>query len=196
MATSFAQALSTQSSGRASWCFLLLEYLDEFATLAWYLVADGKRVEHTFSRTMAELDSIPFEPCIPTLAFNQARDVLITQAIAVVSDARTEEGDDWLSKSESFGSLPDLPRLALMLRMIIRSSESDVAKFLGVSPSVVQALVDFEIERLRVALPIAAVTASHQGWVSLDFGISQESSTDTTVKFTPEQARSRKRNVA
>src|ERR1700757_570762 len=100
MASSFEQALSSQSSGRGSWCFLLLEHMDEFATLAWYLVADSKRVEDTFSRTMAKLDTIPFEPLIPALTYNQARDVLITQAIAIVLDVRTEEGDAWSSKSE------------------------------------------------------------------------------------------------
>jgi hypothetical protein len=37
-------------------CFLLPEHLDEFATLVWHLVADGKLVEDTFARTMAKLD--------------------------------------------------------------------------------------------------------------------------------------------
>jgi hypothetical protein len=195
MATSFAEALSAQSSGRASWCVLLLEHLDEFAALAWYLVADGKRVEDTFARTMTKLDTIPCECYLPALTYNQARDILITQAIATVSDARTGGGDEWLSRPESFDSLPDLPRLAFMLRIIIRSTESDVARFLGVSSSVVQTLVDYEIERLRVALPIAAVKASHQGWVSFDFGDGHETSTDT-MKFTPEHASCHKRKVA
>jgi hypothetical protein len=49
------------------WGIVLLEHLDDFATLAWYLVADGKLVEDTFSRTLAKLDTIPFEVSIPAL---------------------------------------------------------------------------------------------------------------------------------
>src|ERR1700723_4543852 len=91
MATSFASVPLTPSPKSASWCFLMLEHLDEFATLVWYLVADGKLVEDTFARTMAKLDMTAFESSIPALAYNQARDVLITQAIALLSDARREE---------------------------------------------------------------------------------------------------------
>ena len=94
MATSFASASLTSSPRSASWCFLLLEHLDEFARLVWYLVADGKLVEDTFARTMAKLDMTPFESSIPALAYSQARDVLITQAIVVLSDARKEEDEN------------------------------------------------------------------------------------------------------
>jgi hypothetical protein len=45
MATSFASISLTPSPRSASWCFLLLEHLDEFATLVWYLLADGKLVD-------------------------------------------------------------------------------------------------------------------------------------------------------
>jgi hypothetical protein len=75
----------------ASWCFLMLEHLDEFAKLLWYFVADGKLVEDTFARTIAKLDMTAFESSIPALVYSQARDVLITQAITVLSDARSEE---------------------------------------------------------------------------------------------------------
>jgi len=88
MATSFTSVSFIPPPKSASWCFLLLEHLDEFATLVWYLVADGKLVEDTFARTMAKLDMTAFESSIPALAYSQARDVLITQAIAVLSDAR------------------------------------------------------------------------------------------------------------
>ncbi len=138
MATSFASVSFTPSPRSASWCFLLLEHLDEFATLAWYLVADGKLVEDTLARTIAKLDMTAFEYSVPALAYSQARDVLITQAIAVLSDARREENENRFFRPETFGSLPDNPRLAFMLRLIIRSSEAEVAKFLGVSPSEVQ----------------------------------------------------------
>lgn len=161
MATSFVSVSFTPSTGIASWRFLLLEHLDEFATLAWYLVGDGKLVEDTFSRTMAKLDMISFESSIPALAYNQARDVLITQAIAVLSDVRREEDEIPLLQPTSLGRLPDLPRLAFMLRLIIRSSEAEVANFLNVSPSEVQGLVKYAIDRLSVASPIPASTGWH-----------------------------------
>jgi hypothetical protein len=135
MATSFATVSLTASPRGASWSFLLLEHLDEFATLAWYLVANGRLVEDTFARTMAKLDMTAFESSIPALAYSQARDVLITEAIAVLSDARREEDENQVFQPNSIGSLPDHLRLAFMLRLGIRSSEVEVAKFLGVSPS-------------------------------------------------------------
>ena len=161
MATSFTSVSSVPSPNSASWCFLLLEHLDEFATLVWYLVADGKLVEDTFARTMAKLDMIAFEASIPTLAYSQAREVLITQAIAVLSDARREEDENQFFQPSSIGSLPDLPRLAFMLRLIIRSPEAEVAKFLDLSPSQVQGLLTYAIDRLSMASPGSALTDCH-----------------------------------
>ena len=161
MATSFASVSFTPSAGSTSWCFLLLEHLDEFARLVWYLVADGQLVEDTFARTMAKLDMTAFESSIPALAYSQARDVLITQAIAALSDARREEDENRVFQSNSFGSLPDHPRLAFMLRLIIRSSDAEVAKFLGISPSEVQGLVKHAIDRLSVVPPISASTGCY-----------------------------------
>jgi hypothetical protein len=155
MATSFEPVSLAPSPKSASWCFLLLEHLDEFAMLAWYLVADGKLVEDTFARTIAKLEMTAFESSIPALAYSQARDVLITQAITVLSDARREEDENLLFQSNSIGSLPDLPRLAFILRLIIRSSETEVAKFLGVSQSEVQGLVMDEIDRLSSVPPLS-----------------------------------------
>jgi DNA-directed RNA polymerase specialized sigma24 family protein len=163
MATSFTSVSFTPSPGSASWCFLLLEHLDEFATLAWYLVADGNLVEDTFARTMAKLDMTAFESSIPALAYNQARDVLITQAIAVLSDARREEDKNRFFQPDSFGSLPDHPRLAFILKLIVRSSEAEVARFLGVSPSEVQGLVKHAIDRLSVVPPISESTGCYDG---------------------------------
>jgi hypothetical protein len=75
MANSFASVPFTPQPGSASWCFLLLEHVDEFATLAWYLVADGKLVEDTFARTIAKLDMTCASPkCYPLrmrTAFNR-----------------------------------------------------------------------------------------------------------------------------
>jgi hypothetical protein len=161
MSTSFTSVSFTPSPKSASWCFLLLEHLDEFATLVWYLVADGKLVEDTFARTMAKLDMTAFESSIPAIPYSQVRDVLITQAIAVLSDRRREEDENQLFQPSSIGSLPDLPRLAFILRWIIRSSETEVAKFLGLSPSEVQGLVTYAIDRLSIVPPISALTGCH-----------------------------------
>ena len=161
MATSFTSVSFTPSPKSASWCFLLLEHLDEFATLVWYLVADGKLVEDVFARTMAKFDMTVFESSIPALAYSQARDVLITQAIAVLSDARKEEDESLFLLPSSIGTLPDLPRLAFMLRLIIRSSETEVAKFLGLSPSEVQGLVTSAIDRLSMVSPSSALTGCY-----------------------------------
>jgi len=158
MATSFVSVSSIPPPKNTSWCFLLLEHLDEFAKLAWYLVADGKLVEDTFARTMAKLDLTAFESSIPALAYSRARDVLITQAIAVLSDARREEDENRLFQPNSTGNLPDHPRLAFMLRLIIRSSEAEVAKILGISQSEVQGLVKHAIDRLSIVQPIFAST--------------------------------------
>src|SRR3984885_7913350 len=161
MATSFTSVSSTPPPKSVSWCFLLLEHLDEFATLVWYLVVDGKLVEDTFARTMEKLDLTAFESSIPALTYSQARDVLITQAIAVLSDARREEDENRFFQPDSFGSLPDHPRLAFMLRLIIRSSEAEVAKFLGVSPSEVQGLVKHAIDRLSSVPPLFISTGCY-----------------------------------
>jgi hypothetical protein len=161
MATSFASVSFTPPPRSASWCFLLLEHLDDFATLAWYLVADGKLVEDTFTRTMAKLDMIAFDSSIPAIAYSQARDVLITQAIAVLSDARREEDENQFFQPDSYGSLPDLPSLAFMLRLIIRPSEAKVAKSLSVSSSEVKELVKYAIDRLSTVPPISASTGCH-----------------------------------
>ena len=161
MATSFTSVSSVPSPNSASWCFLLLEHLDEFATLVWYLVADGKLVEDTFARTMAKLDMTAFDSSIPELTYSQARDVLITEAIALLSDVRREEDENQFFQPSSIGSLPDLPRLAFMLRLIIRSPEAEVAKFLDLSQSQVQGLLMYAIDRLSMASPGSALTGCH-----------------------------------
>jgi DNA-directed RNA polymerase specialized sigma24 family protein len=161
MATSVTSTSFTPSPKSASWCFLLLEHLDEFAALVWYLAADGKLVEDTFMRTMAKLDMTACEPSIPTLAYSQARDFLITQAIAVLSDASREENENPFFQSSSIGGLPDLPRLAFMLRLVIRSSEKEVAKFLGLPPSEVQGLVTYAIDRISMVPAISVLPGRH-----------------------------------
>jgi DNA-directed RNA polymerase specialized sigma24 family protein len=107
---------------------------------------------------MAKLDMTAFESSIPALAYSQARNVLITQAIAVLSDARREEGENRFFQPSSIRGLPDLPRLAFVLRLIIRSSQTEVAKFLGLSPSEVQGLVMYALDRFSVVPPISTLT--------------------------------------
>jgi hypothetical protein len=183
MATSFTHLSLNPTPSTTLWGMVLLEHLDEFATLAWYLAADGKLVEDTFSRTLAKLDTIPFEASTPALTYSQACDVLIAQAIAVVSDIRIEEAGDWSVEPDSVGRLPDLARLAFMLKLIIRSPEPEIAKYLGVSTHEVQALVAHAIDRLSVALPVAAMRTPHQVWVSYAFETRTESSTVATTNF-------------
>jgi DNA-directed RNA polymerase specialized sigma24 family protein len=161
MANSFASVSLTPSQKSASWCFLLLEHLDEFAKLAWYLLADGKLVEDTFARTVEKLDMTAFESSIPALAYSQARNVLIAQAITVLSDARREEDENRFLEPNSTGRSPDHPRLAFMLRLIIRSSEAEVAKFLGVSPAEVQGLVKHAIDRFSSVPPLSVLTGCY-----------------------------------
>ena len=161
MTTSFASVPFIPSPRSASWCFVLLEHLDEFATLAWYLVADGKLVEDTFARTMAKLDMTASQSSTPAFTYSQARDVLIDQAIAVLSDARREEDGNPFFQSNSIDSLPDYPRLAFMLRLIIRSSEAEVAKLLSISLSEVQGLVKYAIDRFSAGPPTFALTGCH-----------------------------------
>jgi hypothetical protein len=151
---------SSASLKNATWCFLLLEYLEEFATLAWYLVADGKLVEETFSRTVTQLDTTPFDAAAPLLAYSQARETLITQALEVLAATRKEEEENRIVEPY-FGELPDLPRLAFMLRFVIQSSESEVAKFLDVTPSRVRELVKSAIDHLRASGPLSVPISWH-----------------------------------
>jgi hypothetical protein len=183
MATLFAPVSLIATPSTTLWGIVLLEHLDELATLAWYLVADGKLVEEAFSRTLATLDTISFDASIPALIYSQARGVLIAQAIAVALDMRIGEAGDWSVEPNSIGRLPDLARLAFMLKLIIRSPDPEIAKYLDASPHEVQALVEYPIDRLRVASPVAAMRAPHQVWVSHAFESRHESSTVATANF-------------
>jgi hypothetical protein len=149
------------SRSNVGWYLLFLEHLDEFATLAWYLVADNQMVEDTILRTMGQLDRIPYEESMPLLSYNQAREVLITQAIAGLGIGKRQAGEDAVFQPGGLGELPDLPRLAFMLKLVLRSSENEVAKFLDVTPSKVRELVQFAIDRLSVRLPFSVLTGCY-----------------------------------
>jgi hypothetical protein len=145
----------------AAWYLLFLEHLDEFATLAWYLVADHRLVEEAILRTMEQLDAIPFDASTPLLAYNQVRETLITQAIAGLGLERKGSEEDASYLPSTLGELPDLPRLAFMLKLVLRSSEIEVAKFLDVTPSRVRELVQAAIDRLSLRMPFSVLTGCH-----------------------------------
>ena len=66
------------------WYCLLLEHLNEFATLAWYFVADSQLVEGVIRRTLKSLHETPFDTSQPLLTYRNARNMVITQAIATL----------------------------------------------------------------------------------------------------------------
>src|ERR1039458_4834080 len=105
MAKSFTESLDP-SPAIGAWCQLLLDHLEDFTTLAWFLVADGKLVEETFSRTMAQLDTTPFDATVPLLAYNHARNILITHAIAVLGATRREEEKNRIFDPSPLSELP------------------------------------------------------------------------------------------
>ena len=143
-----------------AWCLLFLEHLDEFATLAWYLVADHQLVEVTIQRTLAQLEMTPFDASTPLLPYTQAKEALITQAIAGLGlgRKRSEEAECLPS---SLRELPDLPRLAFMLKLVLRSSEIEVARFLDVTPTKVRELVQVAIDRLSLRVPFSVLTGCY-----------------------------------
>ena len=120
----------TAGRDRAGWCLLFLEHLDEFARLAWYLVADAKLVEVAILRTMVRLDEISFDGSTPTLAYSQAWEILIQQSIALLE---LDREDASVPMPPAIVEFPNLVRLALMLKLILRSPELEVAKFLHVT---------------------------------------------------------------
>ncbi|WP_263355215.1 hypothetical protein [Acidicapsa acidisoli] len=151
-------ALPPTSSPRSiPWCYLLLDNLHEFATLAWYLVADGTLVEEVFSRVMKQLDTASFDDSDALTPYNLAREAIITQAVDVLAGRCREEEINFIQADSAY-ELPNLPRLAFLLRFVIRSSESAVARYLDVSPSRVRELVMDEIDYLSVRGPWSVLT--------------------------------------
>jgi hypothetical protein len=74
-----------------------------------------------------------------------------------------------------------------MLKLIVGSPKPEIAKYLGVSPHEVQALVECTIDHLSVASPAAAIRTPHQAWVSCAFESHHESSTVVTTNFISRQ---------
>lgn len=140
---------------KVEWSLLFLGHLDEFARLACFLVANDKLVESVIQRTMIRLDELPFDGSVPNLAYNQAREILIQQSIAVIELDRDDEA---IPMPPTLVELPNLVRLAFMLKVILRSSEGEVAKFLRVTPKRVGELVKTAIEALSLRSPSSVLT--------------------------------------
>ena len=160
MATIESPVALTPSASPQSipWCYLLLDNLHEFATLAWYLVADGALVEKVFSRVMTRLESISFDDSDALVSYELVREAIISEAVEVLAN-KCEDGDGTdFFRSDSTCGFPDLSRLAFMLRFIIRSSETEVARYLDVSPARVRKLVRDEIDYLSVTGPWSVLT--------------------------------------
>jgi hypothetical protein len=68
-----------------------------------------------------------------------------------------------------------------MLKLIIRSPEPEIAKYLGVSANEVRALVEYAVDCLSVASPVAAMRIPHQVWASYAFDTRDESTTAATT---------------
>jgi len=109
MATMTSLSAPLELSRQFEWCSLFLAHLNDFAALAWYLVADGKLVECIVMNSLKSLESIPFDASQPLLTYNQARDMLITEGIAALHLEHT--GTRFDDKFPA-GDLLDLPRLA------------------------------------------------------------------------------------
>jgi hypothetical protein len=111
-------------SRQVEWCLLFLEHLNDFATLTWYLVANGRLVEHVILRALTRLGSISFDTSLPLLTYNQARDMLITEAIATTPNLGLDQHYDGpvFVEPASHCELPDLRRLAFLLGQRLPSS--------------------------------------------------------------------------
>jgi DNA-directed RNA polymerase specialized sigma24 family protein len=104
---------------------------------------------------MIQLDATPLDTTDLELAYNQAREILIAQAISVLWNARRNEEENGHILPTLMGELPDLPRLAFVLRFVVRSSEAEVASFLDVTPFKVRELVKNAIDLLSVDGPFS-----------------------------------------
>jgi hypothetical protein len=157
---------SPASPQSAMWSLLLVEHLEEFAKLVWYLVADGNLVDETFSRAIAQLGATPLDVSNTQTPFTHAREVLISQAIKVLASTRREEAENGIFISTGPSGPPDLPRLAFMLRLVVHSSETEVAGFLDVSPMSVRALVRDVVDHLCADAPLSLLTVCQDAWAS------------------------------
>jgi hypothetical protein len=102
----------------SAWCRFLIEHLDYFANLVWYLVADPVLLECVMIRALALLESTPFDASETQLTFTQARRALIGEAVTVLSPLRRSLVT---RRSEKLCDPPDLRRLAFLLKQYPKS---------------------------------------------------------------------------
>jgi hypothetical protein len=143
--------VSLSSDGRMTeWCYFVLDHLNEFAKLAWYLVADAQLVENVMLRSIVRLESTPYDAPDELVRYNQARDTLIAEAIAVLDilESRNVEMTRPPTADVTLCDLPYLPRLAFLLKLILRMPESEVAKLLSIPSASVLELIQFAVLRL------------------------------------------------
>jgi len=143
--------ISPSSEGRMTeWGYFVLDHLNEFAKLAWYLVADAQMVENVMLRAIVRLESTPFDTPDELVRYNQARNTLIAEAIAVLG--LPESGDVEMTRPPTADvtlcDLPHLPRLAFLLKLILRMPESEVAKLLRIPSASVLEMIQFAVIRL------------------------------------------------
>ena len=139
---------AVETSSANLWRYYLLEHLEEFASMAWYLLANSGLVEELFLRAIVLLDAIPFNGLEPS-ASQQVRSIIVSEAVAMIAEARRKEmAENWNAQLFPLSGLPDLPRLVFVLRFIIRSPEAEVARLLGVELNEIQYLVSTAVQSI------------------------------------------------
>jgi hypothetical protein len=145
--TGWTQA-AVETSSANFWHNYLVEHLEELASMAWYLLADGGLVEKLFLRAIVSLDAIPFN-CLEPSASEQVRTIIASEAVAMIAEARTKEmAENWDAQLFPLSGLPDLPHLVFELRFILRSPEAEVARLPRVEPNEIQNLVSTAVQSI------------------------------------------------
>jgi hypothetical protein len=98
----------------AAWCSVLLTHLDTFATMAWYLVADGQVVERVLLRSFDRLADIRRNSWSHTESYSQTRDIVIVESLAAIDKPNSMR--PCKSSPCVGGKPPDVPRLESLLR--------------------------------------------------------------------------------
>ena len=130
----------TPSPNHRKWCHRLLEFLDEFTTLAWYLLADSDLVEVVLLRSLVEVQKNTTAPNDVTAAYSELQRTIIREAIEVLAEVSQQEGKtDWWPRPAC--DVPDTARLTLVLRLIIRCPETEVGDYLRVTSADVEGLM-------------------------------------------------------
>lgn len=96
-----------------AWCSVLLRHLDTFATMAWYLVADGQLVERVLLRSFDRLAGIPLDSWPDSEPYTQTRDIVIIESLAAIEKPNSMR--PCKSSPCVGGTPPDVPRLESLL---------------------------------------------------------------------------------